>query len=100
VHHADSRAAGLDHELTWERLAQRRLVHVPVDGPDRPEPSELLEHGGRDDVAGVQDQIGGLETAQALVRDAPRPARQMRIRDNRDDCQRTMNGSLITVVDR
>jgi hypothetical protein len=48
----------------------------------------------------VQDQLGALEVPEAVVRYASRPARQVRVRDDRDGGQRTANGSLITVVDR
>ena len=67
---------------------------------NRAETTKLLQNRCRDHVPGVQDQIGALEPDQTLVRDAPRPARQMRVRDDRDANQRTTNGSLITVVER
>ena len=100
VHHPDPRATRLDDELLWQRFAQRRLVHVPEDSLDAPELAKVVQHGRRDNVPRVQDQVRALQPAQALVRDAPRPSRQMGVGDDRDANQRTVNGSLISVAER
>jgi hypothetical protein len=41
----------------------------------------------------VQDQIGLGQPREALVRETPPPARQMRVRDDRDARQRTGAGA-------
>jgi hypothetical protein len=35
----------------------------------------------------VDDQVGGVEPAQALVRQPPRTSRQVRVGDDRDEAQ-------------
>jgi len=100
VHHPDPRAPGLDDEIARERLTQRGLVHVPEHRVYWPQRAQLVQHRLRDEVARVEDQVGPLEAPDALVRDSPRPARQVCVRDDGYAGQRTTNGSPITVVDR
>jgi hypothetical protein len=97
VHHSDPRAARLDDDVLREALAQGGLVHVPEDRLDgRPERAKLLEDGGRDDVARVEDEVRLAEAADTLVGDPARAARQVRVGDDGDEGrQRTRNGRLI-----
>jgi hypothetical protein len=87
VDHADANAVHLDDVPLRECLAQRRLVHVPVDGFDRPEGAQLVQHGRCDDVAEMEDQVGCFTAANALVRQPACAPGQMRVRDDRNDSQ-------------
>jgi hypothetical protein len=58
-----------------------------VNGLDRRQRRQLVEHVRGDDVAGVQDQVGLAEVPQALVGKPSRAARQMGVRDDRDPRQ-------------
>ena len=100
VDEADLQPFRLDDHTLGERGPERGLVHVPEDSLQAAEPAKLVQHGRRDHVPRVQDQVRALQPAQALVRDAPRPPRQMGVGDDRDANQRTVNGSLISVVER
>lgn len=84
VDDADPRARGLDNPRLGKQRSQRGVVDVAVHGLHRRERPQLLEHAQRHEVARVDDQIGRLELAQARVREPPRPARQMRVGENRD----------------
>jgi hypothetical protein len=84
VHEPDPEAAGLDHEASWQCVAQRGLVHVPVHRGDRSELLKLLEDRGPSHVSGVEDELGPLEQAQAPLRKAAGAARQVCITDERD----------------
>jgi hypothetical protein len=84
VHEPDPRPANLDHAPLGQRFRERRLVHVPVDALDRGKCFKLTQHRERDHVAGVQDPVRPLQLPQALAGQAPRPARQVRVRDDRD----------------
>jgi hypothetical protein len=98
VHHAESRTACVDDALARQSLPQRRLVHVPDHGLDRwAEPQELLQEAHRDEVAGVQDQVGRLKPLLAGSRKPPRAAREMSVGNDRDERSvfyRTWNGRL------
>ena len=82
VHEADPDTVHLDHLPLRERLAQGRLVHVPVHRLERAECAQLLEDGGRHDVAEVEDQVGRLAAPEALVGQPPRATREMRVGDD------------------
>jgi hypothetical protein len=85
VDHPDPRAAGLDDPRLGQRGPQRRLVHVAVHREHgRSELLQLGEEPRRDDVARVQDQIRGAELLDARVGQDARPAREVRIRDDRE----------------
>jgi len=83
VCHADAGACGFDHELVRQRLAQRRLVDVSVDGlHGRAEGTQLLEEGKRRMVAGVEDQVGSPQSRDALLGQPAGAARQVRVGDH------------------
>jgi hypothetical protein len=85
VHHPDPRSAGLDHMSLRQRSLQHRLVHVPEHGLDRrPEPAQLVENSGRDEVAAVEDQIGRAAELDAARRKLALSARQVSVRDDRE----------------
>ena len=84
VHEPDPQALNFDHEASWQCFTQRVLVHVAVHGGDRSELLELLKHRRRRHVSGVEDELGPLEQAQALLWKAASAARQVRITDERD----------------
>jgi hypothetical protein len=77
----------LDDPSLRQELSQRGLVHIPNHALDRREPSELFEHGDRNEVACVQDQVCLLEPTQTLRGQPPRPSREMGIRDDGDQRQ-------------
>jgi hypothetical protein len=87
VHEPDPHRLDLDDAALGERGPQCRLVHVPVDGLDRRDRRELPQHRGGGDVARVEDQVGAPEFSEARLRQAPRPARQVRVGDDGDACQ-------------
>jgi hypothetical protein len=88
VHEADTHALHLhDPPLRQGRL-QIRMIHVAQHGLHRPERGQLLERTGGDDVAGVEHEVGLLQQPHALSRQSSSPARQMRVRDDRDERQR------------
>src|SRR5262249_634762 len=83
VDHPDPRTLHLDDVLAGKQSPQRRLVHVPLDSLDRrAESTQLFEERGRDEVAAVQDQVGAPQPPDTLVRKRPRPAREVRVRDD------------------
>jgi hypothetical protein len=93
VHHPDARPGRLDDALARKQLSQRRLVHVSghrLHG--RAEPLQLLEEGERGQVAAVQDQIGRAELLDAGSREAPIPARQVRIGDDGEERKALLTG--------
>jgi hypothetical protein len=88
MHHPDPRLAHLGDVDVRQRFLERGLVHIPGDTLDRrPERAQLLEECRRDEVAAVEDEIGGAEQTQALVREPPRSAGQVRVRYDHDSGQ-------------
>jgi hypothetical protein len=113
VRHADADALDVELEAARQRGLKRRLVGVAGDGMHgRAEPAQLVEEGGADEVARVEDEIGGAEPLDARVRQAARAPRQMRVGDDGDERQATQcylgdfgaattrNGRLTTSVTR
>ena len=88
VNNPDSRALDLHHSPLRQQLHQLGLVHVPVHRLDRREAAELLEHLHGDEVTRMQDQISLLELPQALGRQPAGAAREVRVGDDGDACQR------------
>lgn len=84
VHEPDPQALGFDHAASWQCFTQRGLVHVAMHGEDRSELIELFEHRRGRHVSGVEDDLGPLEQAQALLWKATGAAREVRIPDERD----------------
>ena len=69
VDHADPHAVDLDDALLRQRLLQGLLVHVSGDGDDgRAELLQVLQDLRRDEVSGMQDEIGTRYEPHALVR--------------------------------
>jgi rhodanese-related sulfurtransferase len=87
VHHPDARAPELDDALFGERCPKVGIVHVPVHRLERPELPQHVERGRGGDVACVEDQVGSREELEAFGREPSGPARQMRVRDDRDPGQ-------------
>jgi hypothetical protein len=83
----EQRALDLHDPSLGQQLAQRGLVHVPDDGLDGSELSELFEHRDRREVTSVHDQVRLLEPAQTLRGQPPRPSRQVRARNDGDQGQ-------------
>ena len=86
MQHPDPRAAvGLDDVLARQGFLQRRLVHVPLDPLHRrPKRPQLLKERDGDEIPAVQDQVRAAQQPDALVRQRPRPAREVCIGDDRD----------------
>ena len=93
VDEPDQDIIDLDHSALGKCGLQRGFVHVAVHGLDGRERRQILEHACADEVPRVQDQVGFGQSRQALVRGPPRPARQVRVRDDRDERQRTGSGA-------
>ena len=87
VGHPDPRVPHLDDTAARKKVLQLVVVHVPVDGLEPPERAELGENPGLHEVARVQDQVRTLEIGKALRRDPARSARQVRVRNDRDERQ-------------
>jgi hypothetical protein len=87
VDHADSNRFHLYDAALGQNVPKRRLVHVPDHPLDRSELPEFLQHGSRDEVAGVKDQVRSLQPPQALRRQPPPTPRQVGIRDDCDERQ-------------
>lgn len=64
----DCRLFNFEDPSRGQQPLQPIVVHVPVHGLERPDPSQLLVDLGRDEITRMQDQVRGLEAAQALRR--------------------------------
>lgn len=84
VYEADLQPFGLQDEPLGELGSQHGLVHVSLHGRHRSDQAQLFEHVRPGQVADVQDELGTIEQAQALLRQTARPPRQMRVTDERD----------------
>jgi hypothetical protein len=76
-----------------------------VDGAQRgPEHPKHVEERNRDEVAGVEDQVGVKQPLDACRRQPPRAARQVGIGDDGDErpgsIQPAWNGSLMKTLVR
>jgi hypothetical protein len=88
VDEPDPRLRRVDLEPLGEQRSERRLVDVAANGVQgRPERAQVLEGRQARDVACVQDQVGRAQQLDAALREPPRPARQVRVRDDRDERQ-------------
>jgi len=85
VEHPDLQVVGVHHALRGHPAPHVHRVHVAVHGRERrPDRLDLLERLHGDEVPGVEDQVGGAHALDALVRNVPRSARQVGVRDHRD----------------
>ena len=84
VHEADTYAFRLDDPPLRQDGPEVRLVDVPVHGRHRRVRLELGERRERDEVARVHDEVGALEKTYAVVWQASRAAREVRIAEQRD----------------
>ena len=87
VRHPDTRLPHLDDAAARKKLLQLVIVHVPVDGFERPERAQLGEDARLHEVARVEDQLRTLEIREALGRDPARSAWKVRVGDDRDERQ-------------
>ncbi len=87
VRHPDARLPHLDDAAAREELLQLVVVHVPVDGLERPERAQLGEDPRLHEVARVEDQVRALEIREALGGDPARSAWKVRVGDDRDERQ-------------
>jgi hypothetical protein len=86
VGHPDPDAAGLCDQRGRQKSSQCRIVHVPVNGLNGwTEGSEFGEDVGRDDVAGMKDQVGHAETLETGLRQPPPAAGHVRVGDDGDE---------------
>lgn len=75
----------LDHEPLRQFGSEGGLVDVSPDGPyGRPERLELGESGTGRQVACVKHEVGSSNELDAGSRQAPRPPRQVRVAEERD----------------
>ena len=85
VRHDDPRAAGLDDPHGGQPHAQRGLVDVAVHGVHRrAERLEQLEHLDGDEVAGVEDQVGGAQPLDAGRGQRTAALGHVRVADDRE----------------
>lgn len=94
VHHPDLHAVHLDDAVSRQCLLEGRLVHVSGDAGERwPEGSEVLVELCRDEVSGVQDEIGTDNQPYAFIGKDACPAREVRVGDDSDASQEAVIGS-------
>ena len=85
VGHHDPRALRLDDAHRRQPQAHLRLVDVAVHRVDRrPERLQQLEHLERDQVARVQDRVGGAQPRHARLRQRARAPGHVRVADDRE----------------
>jgi hypothetical protein len=83
VEQSDPRSFDLDDVLARKHGLQRRLVHVPLDARDRrAQCTQLFQEPRGNEVAAVEDQVRTAQQTDARVRERPRPAREVRVRDD------------------
>jgi hypothetical protein len=82
VHKPDPRFLDVDDATLRKQFPKAGVVHVPKDALDRRELLERLEHGDRDEITRVQDQLGVLKPPEAFHRQSPRSPRHVRIGDD------------------
>lgn len=68
VYEPDPDSAYLDNSALGKALSEDWLVHVPAHSFKSRQSPELVEHRCRDDVAGMQDQVGTFEAANTPLR--------------------------------
>jgi hypothetical protein len=100
----DSRSAVVDEPdpkpLELGRRSHRKgrakpgVVHVSVYRDYRAEALQVGEHGGRREVARVDDGVRGLEEPEAVRRKRTRAAREMRVSQKRDQKRSGRNSPL------
>jgi hypothetical protein len=88
VDEADPHALDLHDPPLRQLRLQVGVIHVPSHRVHRPERGQLFERAGRDNVAGMEYEVGLLQEPYALSRQSSSPARQMRVRDDRYERQR------------
>jgi hypothetical protein len=94
VHHPDLHAVDRDDTLPRQRLLERLLVHISVDAHERW--AKLLQppqEFRRDEVAGVQQEVGACNQPDAFCGERPRAARKVCVRDDGDAGQEVATGS-------
>jgi hypothetical protein len=87
VRHPDARLPHLDDAAARKELLQLVVIHVPVDGFERPERTQLGENPRLHEVARVEYQLRALENREAFGGDPARSARKVRVGDDRDERQ-------------
>jgi hypothetical protein len=92
VHHPDPHCLHLDDAALGQPGAQNVVVHVADHRLDGSERKQLVERTRSHDITRVENEVGLLEKARALPREAARAARQMGVRDDRDERQRLRLG--------
>ena len=72
VQHPDPSLPHLDDPLDRQRALELGVVHVPADRLDRrAECPQLVERRSGDDVAPVEDQVGGAQSRQTSLGEPP-----------------------------
>jgi hypothetical protein len=99
VDHADLHVVHLDDALLRQNLLQSLLVHVSADADDgRAELLQLLQDLRRDEISGMQQEIGSRDQPYALIGQRTRPAWEMGVGDDRDAGQEAVTGSGATTL--
>lgn len=84
VDQPDPQSLGFDDGTLGKLGAKGGHVHVPAHRRHGGERPQILQDESTGEIAYVQDEIGALEQPEALVREAARASRQVRITDERD----------------
>jgi hypothetical protein len=99
VDHPNLHVVDLDNTLLREYLLQGLLIHVSAD-PDngRAELLQVLQNLRREEVAGMQHEVGTRDQPHALVGQRAGPAWEMCVGDDRDAGQEAATGSGATTL--
>jgi hypothetical protein len=99
VDDADLNVVHLDDALLRQYLLQGLLVHVSADADDgRAKLLQILQELRRDEVAGMQHEVGIRDQPHALLGQRTRPAREMRVGNDGDAGQEVATGSDATTL--
>src|SRR6476646_8386312 len=87
VKQIDAIFADLDHIAEWQRPRPGVSIVIAAHGADGSDCAPPLEHFGRTDVAGVNDELGAYELREHLLTNEP-----MRIGNHANACDRMTFG--------
>ena len=85
--HAEDDLFQLERERLGEVAAELGAVDVAMNGGDGPYFAQLGQHRGVAEVAGVDDQVGGVQGVQATIGKTPITAREVGVGDQRETDQ-------------
>lgn len=85
VNHRHSPSSQFELELPSESSSDRVVVDVAVDADDLAIAAQLVQHGKRGQISGMDDQFCRLQPLDARVGKPPRSTGEVGVRDDRDE---------------